>query len=197
MSGSSSMARRGLVFVGAATALVAVAIALFVALPRLGTSTGVGTATGAPDSSSVSTTTTAPDAPPASASTATVPPDQTSQPTTSHAMTEEQAVAAARDFLSADQRDAEVWRTMQGSYADVDDRLGHRTPSLDQPEDTSASADRPNWAVEFRVDVEICGPVGSECETRPGVRTIFLDAASGDWLGSSTFAPPPGEELPR
>jgi hypothetical protein len=110
-------------------------------------------------------------------------------------LTEEQAVATARTHLNADQQDAELWRTLYGRYDEVDGLLGHRPGYVDQPEDESAA--RIVWGVEFRLAVEICPPGDGECETRPGLRTIFLDAKTGEWLRSSTFAPSPGDELPR
>lgn len=111
-------------------------------------------------------------------------------------LTEEEAVAAARASVSfADGK--EVWATMAGPYAAVFDAMAHQPDPDEQPAvDTPL---REVWGVQFRVKVELCGPWTEEnsCEIRDALRTVFLDPHSGTWIRTSTYAPAPGDPLPK
>jgi hypothetical protein len=86
---------------------------------------------------------------------------------------------------------------MAGTYADVFASLAHRPMYLEQPAPAGAKTlRRAVWGVQFRVSVEICGPSGAQCETRDGLRTLLIDHASGAKLGTSMYAPSPGDPLP-
>jgi hypothetical protein len=109
---------------------------------------------------------------------------------------EEDAVAAARKFLSDKDHDAAVWETMAGSFSDVEPRLAHDAEGLDEPLPDNAAGDRSVWGIEFKVSLDICAPSGSACEQRDGLRSIIIDRVTGDWLITTTYAPPPGYPLP-
>ena len=51
--------------------------------------------------------------------------------------------------------------------------------------------DRLVWAVDFTAEVEICPPTAGPCEKRPAETQVFLDYLTGEFLESSTAAPPP------
>ena len=52
------------------------------------------------------------------------------------------------------------------------------------------------WAVEFVSTFEVCGPVGSTCETVRGFVTVFLDYSDGHWIATASYSPLPGHTLP-
>lgn len=110
-------------------------------------------------------------------------------------LTESEAIAAARQFLPDDA--AQHWATMPGTFETVFEALVHRPTYLEQPAPEGIGLDRMVWGVEFKVPVEICPPPGGTCETRDGLRTIIIDYATGEWLRTSTFAPSPGDSLPK
>lgn len=139
---------------------------------------------------------------PAGATSATPQPDSkevASLPTAAGDLAEDVAIAKAREAINA--KNAEVWATRVGSYNDVYLALAHRPDDVEQPDPDAAGINVKDgqrvWGVQFKLQVEICGPSGSNCEVRDALRTVLIDAESGDWLRTSTFAPSAGEELPR
>jgi hypothetical protein len=187
--GAGSVARRALAAIVGAAAILLFLSAVNLAVPRSAAPLSGSAASSAPEASSGS----------AAATVAAPAPSDDAVSSTSgpEGLSESDAVAAARGHLPESDRDAELWATMSGTFADVSLSLGHRPPYLDQPTVDDVAADRPVWGVGFQLTVEICGPAGGTCESRKGLSTIFIDYESGDWLRSSTFAPSPGEPLPR
>lgn len=110
-------------------------------------------------------------------------------------LSEPEAVAAARQHVSDDA--AEVWATESGPFEDVFGSLAHQPAYLEEPATDAAAPDLMTWAVEFKESIEICGPSGGKCETRDALTTVFIDYKTGEFLTSSTFAPSPGDALPR
>jgi hypothetical protein len=150
----------------------------------------VGACVAAPESGSATTSPSAAlSAEPAST------PGAVSPPVGSAGLSESAAVEAARHFLPEAETAAERWATQSGTFVDVFESLAHRPAHVQQPPIDDIATDRLVWGVQFRTTLEICGPAGGACETHEGLRTIFVDYHSGEWLRTSTFAPSPGEPL--
>ena len=99
--------------------------------------------------------------------------------------------------MDVENREAEVWASLEGSFAEVSSRLVISPPYLEQPPSENAAPDREVWGVQFKVAVELCPPEGGgECEARTGLRAIIVDHETGEWIRTSTYAPSPGEPLP-
>jgi hypothetical protein len=107
---------------------------------------------------------------------------------------ESEAIAAAQHLVTDDA--ASVWATMEGTYGDVFGAMAHRPFAEIQPALTGAKQERLVWGVQFKVSMEICGPQGSTCETRDGLRTIVIGYFSGKVLDQSAYGPSPGDPLP-
>jgi hypothetical protein len=86
---------------------------------------------------------------------------------------------------------------MTGTFADVFKAMAHRPEYVEQPPPEGVALDRLVWGIEFKVSLETCGPSGGECQTRDGLRTIYLDHETGEWLRATAYAPNPGDPLPR
>lgn len=112
-------------------------------------------------------------------------------------LSEADAVAAARTSLPEAHRSSELWATMSGTFQNVFRDLAHQPNYAEQPAPDAIIADRKVWGVQFKVEVEICPPSGAVCQTRDGLATVFLDYSTGEWIRSTTYAPPPGQELPE
>ena len=118
-------------------------------------------------------------------------------PTVPDGLSEAEAIGAARGFLSSPDQSAAVWATMPGEFGTVYELLAHRPNYVEQPDPApSESLDRPTWGVQFKVSIEICGPAGTECQVRDGLRTVLIDQVSGEKLRMTAYAPPPGNSLP-
>lgn len=103
------------------------------------------------------------------------------------------AESVARESLE-DQR-APVWANVSGPIDLVYDVL--LPEYLERPSFANEPyAKAQVWGVQFKVTVEICPPRGSECFKRDGLRTVFIDALTGKWLRTSTWAPGTGKPLP-
>jgi hypothetical protein len=120
---------------------------------------------------------------------------------TGHASTdglsEVEAVAMARRSLSDDNQAAPVWATTSGTLEKVYPVFEHSPGNVEEPLPDNIAASRLVWLVEFKVAIEICPPDGSACEDRIGLTTIIIDRATGEWLRTMTYAPSPGDPLPR
>lgn len=104
----------------------------------------------------------------------------------------DQAVEVARQRLTSP--DATLTAVDSGSFGEMFRRYTHRPTYLEQPE--PEDAERRVWAVQFATDVEICGPDGGECLSRPALVTVFLDQSTYDWIRTSTYSPSEGGPLP-
>lgn len=103
------------------------------------------------------------------------------------------AESIARESLE-DQR-APVWASVSGPIDLVYDALLPKY--LERPSFANEPyANAQVWGVQFKVTVEICPPSGSECFNRDGLRTVFIDALTGKWLRTSTWAPGTDKPLP-
>lgn len=186
---TGSAARKALIAAFSAAVIVLVLSAVYVAAPRSAAPLAVSAGSSAPEVLPESAAPTAAVSSPSN--------DSASATAGSDGLSESEAVAAAREHLPGSERDAEVWATESGTFADVYQSLGHRPAYIDQPPVDGVAADRPVWGIEFQVTVDMHCPSGHECEDREGLTTIFIDYRSGEWLRASTFAPSPGESLPR
>ncbi len=85
---------------------------------------------------------------------------------------------------------------LEGPFLELYDVLVDMGPNQPDPDDIDA--DRMVWAVQYKVILEVCGPAGGDppCHERPGIRTIFLDHETGDFLKVSDFGPSPERDLP-
>jgi len=134
---------------------------------------------------------------PAAGNTASSSPSNPPAATPTSDLSKDEAISVARGYGQDIGKDATVWYTMSGQYGDVYAALAHAaTPDMDAP--TVAASTREVWGVEFMLpSVEICGPEGTTCEKRDVLRTVFIDAKTGEWLTTAAFAPKPGDPLPK
>jgi hypothetical protein len=110
-------------------------------------------------------------------------------------LSEDAAITAARAFL--EEKDAPVWATMEGAFSDVYATLSHRPTYVEQPAPAEVDPNRAVWGVEFQVGVDVCPPAPHDCEQRDGLVAILVDAETGEWVRSTTFAPSPVDPLPK
>jgi hypothetical protein len=120
-------------------------------------------------------------------------PGAVGDPLPPEAISASQAESVARGYL--DDREAPVWASVSGPIELVYDALlpkhVERPSFVDEP-----YAKAQVWGVQFKVKVDICPPRPHDCFTRDGLRTVFIDAMTGEWLRTSTFAPNEGVPLP-
>lgn len=104
------------------------------------------------------------------------------------------AESVARGYL--EDKTAPVWASVSGPFDLVYDAL--LPQHLERPSFADEKyAKSPVWGVQFKVVVDICPPSPWECTKRDGLRTVFVDAMTGEWLRTSTFAPNEGVPLPK
>lgn len=137
-------------------------------------------------------------------STAEPTPEPTAEPTEQvdptdapdNGITEDEAIELARASFTDDPDSAPFRVALAGEFGEVYVALVDRRSVPEQPLPDDVAADQEVWGVQFEVTLEICGPEGVECEERPGIRTVFLNYDSGEWLKTSDYGPAPGMPLP-
>jgi hypothetical protein len=96
------------------------------------------------------------------------------------------AIAIAQQNVSPDV----VLRTaLAGPFGELVATFDHRPRGQLDPGEPAA--DHWVWAVEFDAIFNICAPDGSGCYQRPGVTTVVIDYAAGEWMSSYGYSPGP------
>jgi len=86
-----------------------------------------------------------------------------------------------------------VRRAISGPFDEVFATMGHQ-PTFGSPPPIS----EPGlvWGIEFVVNIEFCPPMSDNCNMRTGLRSVFVNYETGDFVQSASYIPPPGYPLP-
>jgi len=115
-------------------------------------------------------------------------------PQPSSAMSRDEAIDAARPYLPVS-ADADAWAALQGRFADVYAALSNHPTYAEGYDLPDVDPNQSVWGIEFKLDIDICDPNGV-CNTRSGLRSLFIDSANAELLWQSTYAPNPFGPFP-